>query len=600
LPTGKDARILRLLPEARPGMRKNIVWRTLLPARGNNAPVAMGDRVYLLCDEGFTSDAPQMICLDAKTGRILWKRPVDHLDAWPPDRRAEAKAMRGRELKRWRDYMMWWNRMYWDNEKNKAVVHDPATWRKLRAQALKAGFRFPEVPPDRPVHPGRSRNGLSQTVDRELVENARRVNGERIHWREGWTTYPNAWYGSTFGSVVGDGERIYAVTGFGGAAAYDPDGRCLWVADLGIHPGGGNPHHYLRGLFQLASPVLAGDVLAYYHRDMATMCGIDKSTGQRLWSVQSPACQEGEKTSAGYQRLAFKPRGHIGHMGPGGTPVVLDLAGTVAVISGHGMAVRASDGKVLGQVRFELPEGLDLGRKKGVVKYPLTEAQLYGGGYNSWVACGDVVVGNHFRGYVVAARLSVVGDCLKQETLWCGRISGDNRTANMTWLNGAVYWGSRVTSVESKTAGMTAFEARTGAVRHTGGRMGLGYVTAVAFGREHMVARTGGWHDQALELPGYTHFAVSTLPEMGPAGIGFLLHPPQTKEVTARHIALKGIPYLSWGSSGTTCWGNRIFIRSNDYLWCVGDPAQPWTPPEEYLPAGSARSRPNRREESTR
>ena len=54
-------------------------------------------------------------------------------------------------------------------------------------------------------------------------------------------------------------------------------------------------------------------------------------------------------------------------------------------------------------------------------------------------------------------------------------------------------------------------------------------------------------------------------------------------EVADRHIALLGSPYVVWGVSGITCWGNRIFIRSNDYLWCVGDPEKKWIGPEACL-----------------
>ncbi len=54
-------------------------------------------------------------------------------------------------------------------------------------------------------------------------------------------------------------------------------------------------------------------------------------------------------------------------------------------------------------------------------------------------------------------------------------------------------------------------------------------------------------------------------------------------EILDRHIAIFGTDFLGWGAAGTTAWGNRIFIRSNDYLWCVGDPQQAWVPPETYL-----------------
>ena len=118
--TVKDAKKGELkvtLPGA-PGSRKNIVWRTTLPHLGQNSPVVVKDRVFVLCEEGWKSDAPLLVCCDVKDGKILWQQPVDHLDAWPADKAAEARTWRAKEHARWRKAMTWWNKLYWDNEKN--------------------------------------------------------------------------------------------------------------------------------------------------------------------------------------------------------------------------------------------------------------------------------------------------------------------------------------------------------------------------------------------------------------------------------------------------------------------------------------------------
>ncbi len=591
LPTGKAARDLQGLPsEAKPGTRHNIVWRTLLPHWGHNAPVVMGDRVYLLCDEGWKSDAAELVCLDVRTGEILWQRPVDHLDAWPEPRATEAREIRAKELKRWREHMTWWNRFYWDNEKNRAVVHDAATWKELLAQAEAAGWGFPAEPPAKGAAPGRGRHGIdpkgSHPLDASLIENAKRCNSERIHRREGWTTYAQAWYGTTMGSVVGDGEFIYAVTALGAAACYDPAGKRRWVTDLGVKLGGSNPHHFLRGNFNISSPALAGDRLVYFHRDTGTFYGLETATGAIAWQVTGPPYEDPEQGKAGYLALDAAPRGYHGHMSPGGTPVVLDLGGTVVAIAGHGLAVRVSDGRLLGQVAYELPKGFEYKSKKGttVIDGTVPEGLLYGGGYNSGTGHGDIYVNNHFRDYLVAARLSVEGDALRQETLWCGKVRGENRNSNLTWYDGKIYVGPRFGHLDHPEAkGYSAVDALTGALVHPNGGIWAGYLTGVGFTRELAVSRSGAWHDESLALPGSCTYRVHRMPEMQEVGLGLLCHPPQPEEVTARHIAFKGIPYLSWGCSGTTCWGNRIFIRSNDYLWCIGDPEKEWVPPEKYL-----------------
>ena len=60
--------------------------------------------------------------------------------------------------------------------------------------------------------------------------------------------------------------------------------------------------------------------------------------------------------------------------------------------------------------------------------------------------------------------------------------------------------------------------------------------------------------------------------------------PRPTGEIAERHIATKGASVMHWGKGMRIApRGNRIFIRSNDYLWCVGDPERDWAPPENYL-----------------
>src|ERR1043165_6315302 len=75
----------RLPVEFGPG--KNVLWKTALPA-GHSSPVISGDRIFLtgaeggkrteagrqkIVDEG---GALYTICLDRRTGKILWKREV--------------------------------------------------------------------------------------------------------------------------------------------------------------------------------------------------------------------------------------------------------------------------------------------------------------------------------------------------------------------------------------------------------------------------------------------------------------------------------------------------------------------------------------------
>jgi hypothetical protein len=81
----------------------------------------------------------------------------------------------------------------------------------------------------------------------------------------------------------------------------------------------------------------------------------------------------------------------------------------------------------------------------------------------------------------------------------------------------------------------------------------------------------------------YTTYTIVNLADLKQIGSGLLVQPKPEGEVAQRHIGFLGTPYIAWGVGGITCWGNRIFIRSNDYLWCIGDPTRPFVPPESVV-----------------
>src|ERR1700704_4451391 len=56
---------------------KNVVWKKAVPY-GQSSPVVVGGRVYLTASE---SARLLTICLDAKTGRELWRREIPRRNA---------------------------------------------------------------------------------------------------------------------------------------------------------------------------------------------------------------------------------------------------------------------------------------------------------------------------------------------------------------------------------------------------------------------------------------------------------------------------------------------------------------------------------------
>jgi outer membrane protein assembly factor BamB len=78
-------------PSADPPLKwsptENVVWKTPMPAWGNATPVLVGDKL-LVCAEPAT-----LLCLDAKTGAILWQQTATYYDTVPPDEAARLKKL---------------------------------------------------------------------------------------------------------------------------------------------------------------------------------------------------------------------------------------------------------------------------------------------------------------------------------------------------------------------------------------------------------------------------------------------------------------------------------------------------------------------------
>ena len=52
---------------------ENIAWRSPLPGEGHASPIVWGQKVFTTAAEG---DARVLLCLDRKTGAILWQTTV--------------------------------------------------------------------------------------------------------------------------------------------------------------------------------------------------------------------------------------------------------------------------------------------------------------------------------------------------------------------------------------------------------------------------------------------------------------------------------------------------------------------------------------------
>lgn len=200
---------------------KNISWMTELPNRSSSTPILVGDRIFLM------AEPDELLCLDAKTGKIRWSQYINLHEALTSTERRDLPAIAEQV-----DPLVEKLRQETDFEKRFA-------WRKQIQAAL------------------------------------RKIDEKRF------TLKLDGHYESHFGIVgftvptpVSDGKHVYAWTGMGVAACYDLDGKRLWITRLQ-----GEPSY-------ASSPALVdGKLIVFMNR----LWGLDAATGKLLWQQKKIA-----------------------------------------------------------------------------------------------------------------------------------------------------------------------------------------------------------------------------------------------------------------------------------------------------------------------
>lgn len=206
---------------------KNIVWSTRLSDRGNANPIIQGDKMYL------TAEPDELVCLDKKTGKILWKRSNNYFDATPEDIRNANPAFK---------------------EKIQPLVEKLLqTDDQEQRLALRRQIRDGLIAIDKARY--------------EIKLEDHKVSHFRIN---GWATP----------TPVSDGKFIYLWFTHGVAACYELDGKRQWIArvdDLFKDPAAKfGPYSYP------VSPVLVDGKLVIWV-DGGKVVALDARTGQAAW-----------------------------------------------------------------------------------------------------------------------------------------------------------------------------------------------------------------------------------------------------------------------------------------------------------------------------
>jgi outer membrane protein assembly factor BamB len=234
---------------------KGVLWRAALPAIGVSSPIIVGEKIFL------TSEVSDLVCLDKKTGRVLWIRSNPEFEATSPaDFKAEpAYAQNLVPLSR-----------------QLAQVDDALV------DVLNSGS--PTVT-----------QGIAKKKQIEKAIQDAQLDIDKKGYQRNWA---QAVFGFSGPTPTSDGKHVCAFFTTGVSVCYDLNGKRQWI-ERGA--GMGSEH----GNF--ASPLICGNQLVVWANEMR---GYDIATGKLQWSNPAKAfntygslfrVQSGRDLVAGFQ-----------------------------------------------------------------------------------------------------------------------------------------------------------------------------------------------------------------------------------------------------------------------------------------------------------
>ncbi len=243
---------------------KGVVWMTPLPNGGVSSPIVVGDRIFL------TSEIYDLVCLDKKTGRILWIRSAPEFEGLSAEERKAEPAYAEK------------------------LVPLAAELEKANSEAVTALNAIQPTAATSPA-PRKLDSALAHKRDLEKQIQEAQAAIDKKKYGHDWR---QAVFGFSGPTPTSDGKRVFVFYTTGVVACYDLEGRRLWIArggmDMSEH---GN----------FASPLLVENRLVVWANEMRAY---DAATGKLSWTTPAKAfntygslfrLQSGGELIAGFQ-----------------------------------------------------------------------------------------------------------------------------------------------------------------------------------------------------------------------------------------------------------------------------------------------------------
>jgi len=529
---------------------KNIAWKCRLPAPSWSQPIVVGEKVFT------TADPNLLICVNVHNGKILWQKEVDHTTLMSPEKAKQAKAelayfdslfplyvdslramekmqalaktngFNAEELKNAVLKMGSVDSIYPETKNYKnADVEKALTNPEIKALfdplvKLRKEYAFNFKDP----RPGNNWSAIESDYRNTIAGKPFNLRMDKLITEfDIWPWPRQNWYGCctmTFATPCSDGRYVYVAFPNNQVACYDLDGVRKWM--IWDHPPANQPE---TGLFHtrfIPSPLLVGDNLVVNQNGDLRV--LDKKTGRRVWGVWDPYMKSRNKRDKTIGSRDYRPYPE------GCSPVLVRLPvqgkPVEFIADGGGNLYRMTDGKV---VCTNMPVS-----SKG--QSPVTVYDLY-----VWKSGSDSSVWP-----IGVCRLKAISDDVVEcEALWKTNAKSKGQCSPIVY-NGAVYTGDQT------------FELLTGKELPTT-RLGQSDVSPIIAG-DWIVARGG---------------AVGPVNKEGKAISNVL-----QDDITSVDPEWERKVYCGQcGTFGNCSWyaaGNRLFYRTAGYLWCIGNPQQPF------------------------
>jgi outer membrane protein assembly factor BamB len=509
--------------------KKNVMWKSPVPNWGFSQPVVAGGKVFVTCEAGWPANQafPLLVCYDAATGKELWRRSLDHLPAVIPGeaKRREVSATWSGIVGRFAAYFEARNLAVGDREAGVAL-------------ATKAGLKVGEPSPS-------NKSGIGSPKG-EVLKTMGELKAYGLNLDNWWSDeHGIRCVGNAHATPCTDGTNVYAATGMHGYFCFDLDGTAKWTR---FEPGewwfntyGGNDYCknarsplLYRGLF---ISDLAGRVRAF-----------DVKTGATKWSHQ---------IGKGHQCIV--------------SPAVITVAGRdVLLCGGPGAAMSAfslPDGAPVPVENWKITGGIML------VKHDERDVVFFSGNGDHTHWGGENGNAREHQG-PACVRFSIKDGKLAAEYLWGGfqgKHVGGNGTIGIVYHAGRLYHQNGFI-LDAKTGTLVAgVNDRKGASRAVPETRSM---LAVAGG--HVYGLDGGVpaEGDGSRPPGppvgiLQVYTVDGKKVAESRLVNAVVEGEKQKQIAANHKYDSG-----WGfsySAPFTVAGHRLYVRSNDYLWCLGE-----------------------------